>query len=152
MSNLLPFRTPVPGGFEDLRDEMDSLMNRFFGRNLPRENGGEQATWFSPPINVAETDGEFEIAVDLPAMRPEDFNIEFRQGDLWITGYRRHNAEEKGRTWHRIERRYGEFRRVLRLGNAVDADKVEAEYRDGVLRIRVPKAATAKSRKIEVKS
>jgi HSP20 family protein len=73
------------------------------------------------------------------------------QGDLWITGVRRNEPEEKGKTYHRIESMYGPFRRIVRLGDAVDSERVDAEYKEGVLRITVPKAESAKPHRIEIR-
>jgi HSP20 family protein len=131
---------------EDFRKEVDQLMSRFL--NGSDEN--ELAFW-TPQTNLAETENGYEVTVDLPGLKPEDFNIELRNGDLWISGHRSEEHEKSDKTWHRVERRFGEFRRVIRLGEDVNPENVNAEYKDGVLRIHVPKSETAKSRKIEVK-
>jgi len=131
---------------DDFRKEVDQLMSRFF-------NGSEQneMSYWTPRANVAETEDGYEVTMDLPGLKPEDFNVELRHGDLWISGQRSHEEEQSGKTWHRVERHFGEFRRVIRLGDDVNSEDVNAEYKDGVLRIHVPKSETAKSRKIEVK-
>jgi HSP20 family protein len=126
---------------------MDHLLDRFGGT----ENGGTLSQSFAPETNLAETEGEFEITVDLPGLRAEDFNLEFNDGQLWITGERRQEKEEQGKTYHRVERSYGQFRRGISLGPDVDPEKIDATYRDGVLTVIVPKSAAALPRKIEVK-
>jgi HSP20 family protein len=129
---------------------MDHLFNRF----LEGENGGEStqiSTW-SPRLNLSESESSYEVSVDLPGLKPEEVNVELRHGDLWIAGERTGESEEQGRTWHRVERFYGQFRRVVRLGDDVDPENVEAEYHDGVLHITVPKTEVARSKKIEIKS
>ncbi len=148
MTTLAPFGNRF-GLFDDLRREMDNLLTRFF----TGEDGGEasQIAVWAPRLNLSETDKEYEVTVDLPGMKPEDIQIELRQGDLWITGERKAETEEKGKTWHRVERFYGQFRRVVRLGDDVDPENVEAEYKDGVLKITVPKAPTAQTKRIEIK-
>ena len=78
-------------------------------------------------------------------------SVELRHGDLWITGQRTEQHEEKGKTWHRVERHYGQFRRVVRLGDDVNPDEVDAEYKDGVLKVSVAKCEEARTKKIEVK-
>ena len=146
-TSLIPFGTQTPSVFEDFRREVDSLMNRFFqGDGLGNGNG-----WYSPLANVAESENEYEVTVDLPGLKPEDVNVKLRHGDFWITGERKHEHEEKQKNWHRVERRYGQFRRMIRLGDEVDPDKVNAEYKDGVLRITVPKTETSKPKRITVK-
>lgn len=147
-TSLVPFGTRF-GLMEDFRKEMDSLFNRFF----PGENGGDatQLSTWTPSLNLSESDNAYEVSVDLPGIKAEEVNVELRHGDLWITGERQGESEEKGRTWHRIERYYGQFRRVVRLGDDVDAEHIDAEFKDGVLQIRVPKTEQAKTKKIEIK-
>ncbi|MDY0165104.1 MAG: Hsp20/alpha crystallin family protein [Thermoguttaceae bacterium] len=97
-------------------------------------------------------DFEYEITLDLPGLKPDEVNVELKENQLWVSGERRHEAEEKGKTYHRIERAYGQFRRVIPLASQVKTDAIEAEYHDGVLRITVPKSEAAQPKRIEVKS
>lgn len=145
---LVPWTASPTRLFESLRREMNELMDQFFGS----ENGSEWNLWFAPRINVAETDAAFEVSVDLPGMKPEDFSVELKEGQLWITGERRQETEEKGKTYHRVERQYGRFQRVIPLPAAVNAEKIEAEYKDGVLRITLPKDESAQPKRIPVKT
>ena len=146
---LTPFGTRYPQIFDDFRREMDSLMSRFFDGG---ETGvAERSSWFNPLCNVSETDNEFEVSVELPGSKPDDFNVELRHGDLWITGERKQEHEESRKNWHRVERHYGQFQRVIRLGADVDPDQINAEYKNGVLRITVPKSETSRPKRIEVK-
>ncbi|MFO1094612.1 MAG: Hsp20/alpha crystallin family protein [Planctomycetaceae bacterium] len=137
---------PQFGMFEDFRKEMDQLMGRFLN------GGGEQAlSYWAPRVNVAETDDAYDITADLPGLKPEDVNVELKNGELLISGHRREEHEEHGKTWHRVERQWGDFRRVVRLGDDVRAENVTADYKDGVLRVHVPKCDESKSRKVEVR-
>jgi HSP20 family protein len=122
-------------------------MEKFFGEE--GWNGGIEK--FIPRSNLAETEKGFEITVELPGMKPEEFNIEFRNGELWITGEKKEEKEEKGKTFHRVERHFGEFRRVFTLPAAVNEEMVEANYKEGVLHVTVPKAEEAKPKRIAVK-
>ena len=144
---LIPFGTRF-GLLDDFRKEMDTLVNHFF----QGEDGGAEVPAWSPRLNVSETEKAYEVSVDLPGLKPDECNLELRQGDLWITGQRKSESEKEGRTWHRVERYCGQFRRVVRLGDDVDPEKVEAEYKDGVLHVTVPKTEMARTRKIEIKS
>jgi HSP20 family protein len=144
-SVLVPFNARL-GSLHDFRKEMDDLVGQFFGNS----ESAPAAQW-TPRLNVAESEAGYEVTLDVPGMKPDEFEIEIRQGDLWITGERKLEQETQGKTWHRVERHYGQFRRAVRLGDDVDADQVQAEYKDGVLRINVPKAESAKTKKIEVK-
>lgn len=85
-------------------------------------------------------------------MKPEDLNVEYRDGTLVIAGRKAEEKEEKGKTFHRVERCAGEFRRAIALPQAVDQEHVEAHYADGVLRVTVPKAEAAKPRQIAIKT
>ena len=135
--------------FDNFQHEMNDLFSRFF----QNENGGTtQLAQWSPHLNVSETDQSYEISVDLPGVRPEDIDVELKHGELWICGSRQEESEDKGKTWHRVERFYGDFRRVIRLGDDVDAEHVDADYKDGVLHITVPKTETAQTKKITIKS
>jgi HSP20 family protein len=135
--------------FDRMEEEMKDLFKRFDGEN---EGWLALPTYFVPTTDVTETDNVFEITVDLPGMKPEEVKVEMKDGDLWITGKRDEEKEEKGKTFHRVERRHGEFRRVLALPGAVDADKVTAKYDNGVLKVAVPKKEEAKAKHIEVKA
>jgi len=145
--SMAPWGTRGPRWFDDLRREMDDLFEQFLGGEA--DNGG---ALFAPRANLAETEQHYELTVDLPGMKPDDFHVELKDRELWITGERRHEAEEKGKTYHRVERAYGQFRRVIPLAADVDPEKIDAEYTDGVLRVTVPKSEAAQPRKIEVKS
>lgn len=145
-TTLTSFRSALPDAIGEFRREFDTILDRYFDR------GGVESTWFGPCVNVAETDDCYEIHVDLPGMTVDDIEVEVRHGDLWISGERNPAATQDGLTWHRVECRYGRFQRMIRLGDDVDADKIEAEYRNGVLRLVVSKAEVAKPRRITVKS
>lgn len=131
--------------FDDLRSEMDRLVDGIF-----RSEG--ETRYFAPAANLAETEDGYEVTVDLPGMKADDLEIELKDGHLWITGSRGEEKTEEGKTFHRVERRSGTFRRVIALGGDVDGDKVEATYNDGVLAVTVPKAEAAKPKKIVVKA
>ena len=79
-------------------------------------------------------------------------SVEYKGSELWLTGERKHEKEEEGKTFHRIERRYGRFERIIPLASPVDEAKIVAEYKDGVLTVTVPKAEEARPKRIEVKS
>ena len=144
-TSLVPFGTRF-GMIEDVRNEMERMWDRFF-------NGGEgtELTRWAPRMNLSETDKHYEVTIDLPGLKPEEFDIELRHGDLWITGERKDEKEEKGKTWHRVERHYGQFCRMIRLGDDVDAEHVDAEYKDGVLTVIVAKTESAQTKHIAVK-
>ena len=148
---LTHFRTRMPGMFGEFRQEMDGLLGRFFG-NDSEAASGEFSNWLSPSCNISESDESWMVTVDLPGMAKDDISVELRHGELWISGERKECSEDKGKTYHRTESHYGRFQRGIRLGEDLDIDKVDAEYRDGVLRISVPKTESSRTKHVEVKS
>lgn len=138
---------PPFGMIDDFRKEVDQFVGRLF--NGP--NGENPLNTWAPRVNVAEKDDAYEVTADLPGMKPEEVNVELKNGELLISGQRHAEHGDGGTTWHRIERHSGQFRRMIRLGDDVCAEKVDAEYKDGVLRIHVPKSDEARSRKVEVR-
>jgi HSP20 family protein len=125
--------------------------------DLAKGLGGLAGRWpiraaeWSPAVDIEETDKEFLIKVELPEVKREDIEVSIRDGVLSIGGERKQEMEEKGRKFHRVERSYGRFVRSFELPEDVDDDKVHAEFKDGVLRVRVAKRRPAKSKTVEVK-
>lgn len=129
-----------------LREEMDSILSHFtterpdawlFGRAVPM-------------CDLSETDGEVQVKFDLPGLKADEIDIQLTNNVLTVSGERKEEKEEKGRTFHRVERRYGSFSRSLTLPCAVAEDKVDARYQDGVLTVTIEKTDEAKARKIKV--
>lgn len=134
-------------------ESMQSRLNRLFGdAPFPRtgESGMSFSDW-SPAVDVQETDTEYVIKADLPDVKKEDVKVELLDGALTIGGERQQEKEEKGKKFHKIEREYGRFLRRFALPNEVDASKVQAEFKNGVLNVHLPKSATAKPKAVEVK-
>lgn len=145
LANLTPRKLRVPF-FGELERELPALWERFVG---PEEWMGF-GHGFTPRTNVVETPEKFEVSLELPGMRPEEFKVEVQAGELWISGEKKEEKEEKGKTFHRVERRFGEFKRVIPLPANVNTEKVAAEYKEGVLRIALPKTEEAKGKMVPV--
>jgi HSP20 family protein len=142
----------------DPRREMEEIQNRvasLFGRRLPlKKDGGEEGftlTEWIPPVDIAEDDKEYAIKVELPGVNKEDLRVSVEGGVLSISGERKAEKEEKNKKYHRIERTYGSFARSFTLPEGTASDKVSAEFKDGVLRVHLPKDETAKPKSIDVK-
>ena len=146
MNNPLLYRHRLPSLLGAFPTDFSELLDRFHAESA------DQTGWFAPSTNVAETKDRYEISLDVPGMHSDDFDIELKEGQLLITGERKHESEQEEKTWHRIERTYGKFRRAFTLGNEVDAGGVDAKYTDGVLLIVVPKVPEPQAKKIAVKS
>jgi HSP20 family protein len=136
-----------PRPFEGIREEMQDLISRTFGEDV--------AVWpferVSPSLDLVETDGALEVRVDIPGMEAKDIDIQVHGNLLTVSGERKEEREEKGKTYHRVERRTGSFLRSVTLPCPVKEEAVDAQYKNGILTIRLPKTEEAKSRKITVK-
>ena len=118
-----------------------------------RWNGGDGLPeMWNPSLDLSETDKEILITMDAPGMKPEEIEIEVSGGTARIHGEHKEEKEEKGRTFHRMERPTGSFARIVELPCDVKEDMVAAEYKDGVLRVTLPKSEAAKPHKVTVKA
>jgi HSP20 family protein len=154
MSTAVPKREPGTartwfrrGPLGNLREEMEELFSRALGEDgglLPFERS-------VPSLDLAETDGAIEVRVDMPGMEAKDIDIQVNGNLLTISGERKEEREEKGKTYHRIERRTGSYSRSMTLPCPVNEEAVDAQYKNGILTVTLPKTEEAKSRKIAVK-
>jgi HSP20 family protein len=131
-------------------DEIQQRLNRLSFERTPKAGDASFAD-FSPAVDIEETDTEFIVKADLPDVKKEEIKIRVQEGVLTIDGERRQQKEEKGRRFHKIEREYGRFVRRFALPIEIDADKVRAEFRDGVLTVALPKAPAVTPKTIEIK-
>ena len=142
--SLTPWSRREP--FRTLREEMQDLAGRFWG-----EEGDGWLLGGAPSIDLSETDTSVQAALDLPGVKANEIDIQVNGNILTVSGERKEEKEEKGRTYHRLERRVGSFSRSITLPCAVQEGEAAAEYRDGVLTITLPKSEECKSHKIKVK-
>ncbi len=133
-----------------LRREMDRLFEDFFGPGR-RALRPLEMEW-APAVDVEETADQVTIKVEIPGITPKDIDISLSGDVLTLKGEKKAEREEKGKNYHLVERSYGSFSRSLRLPAAVDADKIEATYKDGILIIACPKKEKVKPKVIEVKA
>jgi HSP20 family protein len=139
-----PFREAL-----SLRDAMDRLFQESFVRPT---NG-----WAAPanvPVDLHETEQGYVVTASLPGWKPEDVNITIQDGTLTLSGQysEQREPEQNGKTWHMRERKFASFSRSFTFPSAVDADKAEANYENGVLTLTLPKAESAKPRQIKIGS
>ena len=139
--------------------EMDDLQSRFaklFGLTPARPaNGGQEMmtiTEWAPSVDIIEDEKEWLVKADLPEVKKEDVKVTVENSVLTITGERKLEKEEKDKKYHRIERSYGNFLRSFTLPDGADGTKVAAEFKDGVLKVHLPKSEKAKPKAIEVKT
>lgn len=138
-------------GVEDLQNRLATL---FGGAPARRQDGQEEsmtvAEW-APLVDISEDDKEYLIKAELPGLKKDDVHISVEKGVLTITGERKFEKEEKDRKHHRVERAYGSFVRTFIVPDDAEADKVAAQFKDGLLTIHIPKSEQAKPKQIEVR-
>jgi HSP20 family protein len=132
-------------------DQLTGRLSRMFegpnGYPTPSSSG----TWM-PAVSVEETENELILTAELPGMKPEDVDVQLENNILTIRGQRREERreEDEGRRYHLWERSFGSFERSFTLPRTVKGDDISAEFEDGLLHVRMPKAPEARSRRIEV--
>jgi HSP20 family protein len=133
-------RSPFPG-LASLHDEFDRLFH-----------GGGSDFAHLPAVDISSNEEGATVKAELPGFKPEEIDVAVDDGVLTLTASRGDEDEKEGETWYRRERRNGRFVRRIRLPFGVEADKVEAGYRDGLLTVNLPRAVEERGRKIEVKA
>jgi HSP20 family protein len=134
---------------------MEKRLSTIFGRAPVATSGDKKeaitvAEW-SPLVDITEDDKEYLVKAELPEMKKEEIKINVHEDVLSISGERKYEKEEKGKKYHRVERAYGSFVRSFTLPEDADGSKINAEYKDGVLKIHLPKSEKAKPKAIEVR-
>lgn len=137
-----PFR-----GLNTLQEQMNRLFEGTVFRG--RDNDSALTTW-APPVDIYETENELVIKADLPEVSEKDLDIRVENNILTIRGERKFEQTVSEDNYLRVERAYGSFSRSFSLANSVDPDAIQAEYRNGVLTVRVPKREEAKPKQIKV--
>jgi len=140
---------PSVGPWRDL-EEVSNRLARMFDES-PLSTGTNGGTWM-PPVNVEETKDELVLSAEFPGMSVENISIELENNVLTLSGEKSEERTEgdEERRYHLWERRFGTFQRSFTLPRTVNADAIRADFDQGVLRIRLPKVAQAKTRKIEI--
>ena len=137
--------------FRDL-NMLQDRMNRMFddaGRTWRTDEPAATTTW-SPAVDIFETEGEIVVKAELPGMERKDIALNLENNVLTVRGERRFAKETKDENYHRIERSYGTFSRSFSIPATVDEEKIRADYREGVLKIVLPKKEQAKAKQIRI--
>ena len=147
-----PFKT----GWDPLKqiEDIEKRLSTLLGRPVGTRDGGKEsmtvAEW-SPLVDITEDEKEYLIKAELPDVKKEDVKLTVQDDVITISGERKYEKEEKGKKYHRVERAYGSFVRSFTLPEDADGTKVAAEYKDGLLKVHLPKSEKAKPKSIEVK-
>ena len=137
----------------ELHREVDDLFNRFFGNAWPwRLDQGDSTPTWRPAVESYTDNGTLCIRVALPGVDPKDLDIQLEGDVLVISGEKKDAHDQEQGTLTYSERRYGSFRRALRLSSPIEPDKVRAEHRNGVVTITLTKAESVRPKRIQVKA
>jgi HSP20 family protein len=137
-----PFFSEFDRFFNDETLRPSSLFGRWMGEDL-------RDVWV-PPVDVQETDESYLFTAELPGLGKDDVDITLEDNLLTLSGERKLEERQEGKSYHRVERAYGSFSRSFSLPAQVDGDKVAAKFEEGLLRIEIPKAEQVKPRKIDI--
>jgi len=132
-------------------DLFDSLFRQLSDMQVPHEFLTESIGW-TPLVELVDTGEEFVLTAELPGIDPKDIDIDLEDDRLTIRGTKKDELEKEDREYQIYERRYGSFERSFSLPRSVDSEKIEANFENGVLTIRLPKTEVARGRKIEIKN
>ena len=138
---------PLASGFSDIQSEMNRLFDSFFGR--PTQMGSGMERLWAPTVDVHETKDDVVVTADLPGLNEKDVHLSITGDLLTLKGERRWNQEGKQDNY-RSERWFGKFERTIQLQVPVQADKVKASYRDGVLTVSLPKTEEIRPKEIKI--
>jgi HSP20 family protein len=139
----------------DVEREFGKLFNSFnrrFGFDDGDQNTEEleNAVW-SPLTDISESKDEYLLKMDLPGVTKNDLKLSYEDGELKISGERKQEKEDKESKYHRIERTYGKYFRSFTLPKQIQAENIKAEFKDGQLKVIIPKAEEAKPKELEIK-
>ena len=132
--------------FAQLQGELDRMLDAAFG------SVGQAATGVFPPVNLFDAGEAYVVKAELPGVVPDGLKIDVEESTLTLRGERTFPEPSPGAAYHRREREQGQFRRVVRMPGRLAGDEARAEYRDGVLTVRVPKAKETRPRRLTVQA
>jgi HSP20 family protein len=141
ISRFEPFSGPT------LQDQLNHLFRQSFGRTSEE---GSITSW-APAVDIFETEHKLVVKADLPDIKPEELDIRVENNILTIRGERKFEKKVNENNYLRVERSYGSFSRSFSLSNTVNTESIEAEYKNGVLTVSIPKLEEAKPKQIKVR-
>jgi HSP20 family protein len=152
MFDLMPHRRRSGREMVSFKDEMDNLFNRFFDMDLPisRRLFGD-GEW-APRVDVIEGKGDITVKAEIPGCEAKDIDVKLDGRTLKISGEKKQEKEEKDENFHRVERSYGSFCRMVELPAEVIQEDIDAIYKKGVLKLVFKKARESEAKKIEIKT
>jgi len=137
------------GNMSDIQGEVNRLFESFLGRPTAAATGSSVSMW-APVLDMHETSDDLVLDFELPGVREKDVSVSITGDLLTVKGERGIGRDVKDESTHHVERTYGKFERSVQLPMPVQAEKVKATYRDGVLEVRLPKAEEVKPKAIKI--
>ncbi|HVP58289.1 MAG TPA: Hsp20/alpha crystallin family protein [bacterium] len=141
--------TPIRGVMS-FRDEMDRLLDEFYGRMSPSQSQESFEGDWCPVLDIAENENDVTAAIELPGLEKDDIKVSIEDDVLTVTGEKKQESTENTKDYRKVERSYGYFKRSVKLPSSVEPGKVKAAYKDGVLRVTMPKLASKKPKEIAI--
>jgi len=139
-----------PNAIDLLRREMDHFFDDFVPVRWSRENGGKNLGSWTPSADITEDEKEYLIRLDIPGMEKNDIKVNFQDGRLTITGERKSEEKEEKKDYVRQERYFGSFYRSFTLPEKIKEEAIEATFKNGVLKLVVPKGEIKKAKPIKI--
>lgn len=145
---------PANGGndpFSRMHREMDRMFEDFFGNTRPASG----SVLLRPSVDIAESKKAYRISVEVPGIEPEQIDLQVAADSLILSGEKRQETEDEDEGFHRMERSYGQFRRVLALPEDADTSGIKADFKNGVLKIKVPRVKQSEkpsAKKVKIES
>jgi HSP20 family protein len=134
-----------------IQDEMNQLFDDFFGRTPKRWSafGPEEGVW-TPNVDVSETKDEIVVTAEMPGMKKEDIKLSVQENVITLSGGKKSEEEKKDANFYRLERSFGSFCRSFTLPTPVEAEKIKASFKDGILKVTLPKSEKVKPQEIPI--
>ena len=152
MFDILPWKRNKDNHTKELRRDMESMYDRFFEPDfMPSTYLFGKGKW-GPKLDISEGRKDITVKAEIPGIEAKDFDISIDGRLLNIRGEKKQEQTEKEETYYRVESSYGYFNRTIELPTEVDPDKVDASYKKGILKIKLRKTKSAKTKRIKVTS
>ncbi len=152
MFDLMPHRRRFGKEMVSFKDEMDNLFNRFFDMDFPVSRRLFKDGEWAPSVDVVEGKGEITVKAEIPGCEAKDIDVKLDGRTLTICGEKKQEKEEKDENFHRVERSYGSFCRMVELPREVNPEDIDATYKKGVLKLVLKKIRETEAKTIEIKT
>jgi HSP20 family protein len=143
-------RTSEPTSIRNLRREMEQFFDDLIPFSWTREDGGNLLDTWAPTSDISEDEKEYLVVMDLPGIAKKDIKVNFQDGRLTVTGESQKEEKEEKKDYIRRERFKGSFYRSFTLPESIKEDAIKADFKEGVLKIHIPKAEVSKPKEVSI--